>query len=155
MAITVSFYTNKSDNRCLTKTLEPTQNGQNLSCDVYDPCDRLNPVLVVDTTKVNLIDTNYCEIPEFGRKYFITNMVGKAGKKVEVHCHVDVLGTYDEDLRNCPLIAARSTNNVNYYLHDDMRLFNTYTYNQYIKVGGIIGDPIELVINTLSYDQPT
>lgn len=152
MAITVSFYKNESDNRCLTKELTPKT--ENVSCDVYAPCDRLNPVLIVDSSKVDLKTTNYCIIEEFGRRYFITNIVGKRGKKVEVHCHVDVLGTYDEDLRNCPMIAARSTNNVNYYLHDDMRLFNTYVDNQYINIGSPLGDPIKLVINTLSYDQP-
>lgn len=149
MAITVNFYTNKSDNRCLTKVLEPTQNGQNLSCDVYIPCDRLNPILVVDTDKVNLINTNYCEIPEFGRKYFITNIAGAPGKRVEVHCHVDVLGTYDEDLRNCPLVAARSTNNVNYYLDDQNRIFNTYPLNQYITVGDPLSAPDRLIIITV------
>lgn len=149
MAITVSFYTNKSDNRCLTKVLEPTQNGQNLSCDVYNPCDRLNPILLIDRNKINLIDTNYCIIPEFGRRYFITNIVGGAGNRVEIHCHVDVLGTYNEDIRECPLIAARSTNNVNYYLSDENRIFNSYPLNQYINIGSSIGEPENLVIITV------
>jgi hypothetical protein len=155
MAITVNFYTNKSDNRCLTKNLESIVGAQNVSCDVYQPCDRLDPILIIDRDRFDISTVNYCEILEFGRKYFITGVEGKAGNKVHMSCHVDVLGTYDKDLRNCPLIAARSTNNVNYYLHDDMRLFNTYAYNQYIEIGGIIGDPIELVINTLSYNQQT
>ena len=150
MAITVNFYTNENDNRYLTKTLTPKT--ENLSCDVYIPCDRLNPVIIVDSSKVDLQRTNYCIIPEFGRRYFITNIVGKKGKKVEVHCHVDVLGTYDEQIRNCPLIAARSTNLPNFYLHDDMRLFNTYTFNEYEELQvGVIGDPTTVVLNTLAY----
>lgn len=149
MAITVSFYTNKSDNRCLTKQLVPVTAGQNLTCDIYDPCDRLNPVLLIDKDKIDLVDTNYCIIPEFGRRYFITNIAGGAGNRTEIHCHVDVLGTYDEYIRDCPLIAARSTNNVNYYLSDENRIFNSYPLNQYISVGSDIGAPENLVIITV------
>jgi hypothetical protein len=53
------------------------------------------------------------------------------------------------------LIAARSTNNVNYYLHDDLRIFNTYALNQYIDVkggdvpNGDIGAPSTLILMTL------
>lgn len=92
-------------------------------------------------------------IPEFGRKYFITNIVGEAGNKVSVYGHVDVLSTYDAQIRNCPLIAARSTNQYNFYLHDDKRIYNTYIENQYISIGDDIGKPSMVYLITLGQGE--
>ena len=146
MAIQVRFGTTTSDDRKLTKTVQWKQNLFN--CDVYVPTDRINPVIIVDTSKVNLDGTNYMEIPEFGRKYFITSIVGDTGHSVSVSGHVDVLGTYDAAIRACPCIAARSSSHVNAYLQDNARLFNTYTWNQYITLGDI-GAPSPIIIRTL------
>ena len=153
MAITVNFFQNLSDNRCMEKDLIPL--GRELSCDVYDEKDVLDPVLIIDKNAFDIEHMNYCTITEFGRKYFITDVVPTAAETLMVSCHVDVLSTYAEDIRNCPLIAARSTNNVNYFLHDDMRLFNSYALNQYIDVdggdvpNGDIGAPSTLILMTL------
>lgn len=149
MSITVSFYRNNSDNRYLTKDLSLL--AEDINCSVYMPCDRLNPVLILDKDTIQnvLTQCNYCTIQEFGRKYFITDISGAAGNKVELNCHVDVLGTYDEEIRECSAIAARSSNQANYYLQDDMRIFNTYTYNQYVDIGDDIGAPSQLVVITI------
>lgn len=146
MAIQVRFGTTTSDDRKLTKTIAWKQGFFN--CDVYVPTDRINPVIIVDTSKVNLDGTNYMEIPEFGRKYFITSIVGDTGHSVNVSGHVDVLGTYDEQIRSCPCIAARSSSHANMFLQDNSRLFNTYTWNQYISIGDI-GAPSPIIIRTL------
>lgn len=152
MSITVSLGTNLSDERELSKTIDWTQ--EDIPCDVYNPVDRLNPVILLDKAQVNLINVNYMYIPEFGRYYFITNIVGAAGGRVEVHGHVDVLFTYDSSIRECPVIAARSSNNYNTYLHDNMRLFNTYVYNQYITLGEDLGEPDVLYMITLGKGGP-
>lgn len=147
MAITVKFYQNLSDNRCMDKELIPL--GRELTCDVYDTEEVVDPVLTIDNTGFDMANINYCEIPEFGRKYFITSIAPREAKKLDIACHVDVLSTYAEDIRNCPLIAARSTNLPNYYLHDDMRIFNSYVLNQYIDIGNDIGEPEILNVITV------
>lgn len=147
MSITVSLGTNSSDERYLSKNITWTQ--QNIQCDVYEPVDRLNPQILLDKDKVDLTNVNYMEIPEFGRKYFITGITGAAGNRVVVSGHVDVLSTYEQEIRNCPLIAARSTNQYNFYLHDDKRVYNTYVENQYISIGEDIGKPDTLYMITL------
>lgn len=150
MAINVKFGVNHSDDRFLTKNI--TWGDAAVPCDIYEKVDRINPVLKVDTSKVDLADTNYMEIPEFGRKYFITDITGDIGKTVYVHGHVDVLSTYDTQIRACKCIAARSTTQVNAFLQDNARLFNVYTWNQYLTLGDI-GAPTALVVRTLSTDQ--
>lgn len=147
MSISVNFYQNLSDNRYMDKNIQLLQ--ENVSCDIYEPCDRLNPQLIIDKDLIDLVTCNYCVIPEFGRKYFITDIVPQAGNLVTLNCHVDVLGTYSDEIKHCQLIAARSSNQPNYYLQDDMRIFNTYTYNQYIDIGQDIGAPSSLILITI------
>ena len=146
MAILVSIGTNNSDERFLTKNIQWAH--QNISCDVYDPTDRINPVIILDKDQVDLAGCNYMEIPEFGRKYFITNITSEAGNRTAIAGHVDVLSTYDAAIRNCDCIAARSSSDYNFYLQDNARLFNTYTYNQYIDIG-VLGEPDTICLFTL------
>lgn len=152
MAIQVSFYNNRSDNRDMIKDLDVI--NEDVVCDIYEPCDVINPILIVDKSTIDPISlANYCKIPSFNRDYFITNIVPDNAHRVKLYCHVDVLSTYASQIRYCPLIAARSSNQPNYFLEDNMRLFNTYTYNQYIDIGERVGYPDTSVLITLSYDQ--
>lgn len=152
MAIQVSFYNNRSDNRDMIKDLDVI--NENVVCDIYEPCDVINPILLVDKSTIDPISlTNYCKIPSFNRDYFITNIIPDNAHRVKLYCHVDVLSTYQPQLIDCPLIAARSSNQPNYFLEDNMRLFNTYVYNQYIDIGERIGYPDTVTLITLSYDQ--
>ena len=148
MSITVSLGTNNSDNRELTKDITWSLSATNLTCDVYLPTDRLNPIVLLDKDKVDLTNINYMYIPEFGRYYFITNIVGAAGNRVELHGHVDVLFTYDAQIRSCYVVAERSTNQQQAYLHDGMRLFETYARNQYVHIGDV-GAPDIMYLITL------
>lgn len=152
MAVSVSFGKTDRDNRWLEKS--PTWKATNVSCDIYGGVDRINPALLVDTSQVNLDDTNYMHIPEFGRYYFITSIVGNAGHSVVVNGHVDVLMTYQDSIRRCKCIAERSTSNYNFYLNDPRRLFNAYCYNDFQFVGGSsvnadIGAPNSAVLITV------
>ena len=151
MGITVSFFSNTSDNRCLTKDLTLINS---CTCDVYEPCDRLNPILTLDGGTISnedvngIVSCNYCQIPEFGRSYFITNIVSERGKKVIINCHVDVLETYKDQIKECECIAARSSSNYNPYLTDSLRLANAYVENQYINIGNL-GKPTRAILFTL------
>ena len=151
MGITVSFYSNTSDNRCLTKNLTLINSA---ICNVYEPCDRLNPVLTLDGGTISnedvngIVSCNYCVIPEFGRSYFITNIISERGKKVIINCHVDVLETYKDQIKELNCIAARSSSNYNPYLTDAMRLANAYVENQYIKIDDL-GMPDRVVLFTI------
>lgn len=152
-SILVKFGINYSDNNVLTKNVL-YYSGGTVECYFYENVDRLNPRLVVDNGLIDLESTNYMEIPEFGRKYFITNVVGEPGGRYVIHGHVDVLSTYDEAIRNCPIIAARSSNLYNGYLQDEKRLQHAYTYNYYKKLGEI-SPPNTLVLATVGSPNPS
>lgn len=147
MSITVKLGTNTSDDRCLNKNVNYTKTA---TCDVYKSTDRINPVILLDNDNahIDLADINYMEIEEFGRKYFITSVVGQPGKRIEIYGHVDVLSTYADQIKTCPLIAARSTNQYNTYLEDNQRIFSSEVINQYVRIGEV-GPPNNIYLITL------
>lgn len=147
MSVKVWFSTNNSDNRHMLKDLTPL-NQTAIVCDIYEPTDIINPVLIVDKDQISLTNTNYCQIEEFGRYYFINDIQGMPGNKVAITCHVDVLMTYNNQIRNCPIIAARSTNITNSYLVDNHRIFKSYPENIYIEIGQL-NEPDSLILITV------
>lgn len=151
MAITVEFYKNVSEERRLEKSLTLVKGGVN--CDIFNPTDRLNPVLIIKNegtttdTFFNIKECNYMYIEAFGRWYYITNIEGDAARRLYIYAHVDVLQTYKNQIKNCNCTAARSSSDYNFYLQDNARLFNAYTWNQYLDIGEV-GEPSLLTIIT-------
>lgn len=147
MSVKVSFYTNNSDNRHMLKDLTLLSQSA-IECDVYEPTDIINPVLTVDKDLVDLTKTNYCYIEEFGRYYFINDISGEAGNIAKFVCHVDVLETYNDEIRNCPMIAERSSSHYNLYLVDQHRIFKSYPLNTYHEIG-TLSVPDTLILITV------
>lgn len=133
MPTRVRFGVNYSDNNVLTKNVD--WDSSTVECYFYENVDRLNPRLIIDNDTIDISTYNYMLIPEFNRRYFITNIEGEPGGRYIVHGHVDVLSTYDTAIRKCPIVAARSSNIYNGYLVDSQRLENAYRYNYYVKLG--------------------
>lgn len=82
--------------------------------------DILNPTITIETD-LNLKDYNYCEIPEFGRKYFMHPHVQQSHIWI-LDLEVDVLSTYEAGLANCPVLVKRTAKEgkINYYINDDV-----------------------------------
>lgn len=121
MSFTITLSSCSDDPRKLTKTLS----GQ-ISVSNVRPTgivDLMNPSFELDydsayTTK------NYCEVgAPFNRSYFITDMKIDIGKKIIISCAVDVLQTYNGQIKpiNANIIrqeAAYATGDSNSYLPD-------------------------------------
>ena len=71
-----------------------------------------------EITEKQFFKCNYCTIDKFNRKYFITDMRSERNNLVEVHCHVDVLDTYEDDIKDLNAIIRRQENKWNLYLDD-------------------------------------
>ena len=72
----------------------------------------------------SLLTSNYAYITEFGRYYYITNIVC-VGDLFEVHMHVDVLMSFKGDIRSNSAVVSRQENVYNLYLQDGV--FKTYS----------------------------
>lgn len=129
--MTLTFSTNKSPKNKLEKELEQVQSCT--SCQLKEQTDIVNPVFTVSSiSAADLYKCNYVYAPELnGRKYFITDIVSVRNGLWEVHCHIDVLSTYADGVKEQEAIIHRQENAWNLYLDDGF--FKTYQ-NPYIIV---------------------
>lgn len=78
----------------------------------------VDPVIKIECNLSNVKRCNYLTIGEFGRSYFVKDIVSITDKIVEFHCHVDVLTTYSSEIRRNNAIVKRQENLWNLYLND-------------------------------------
>lgn len=102
-----------------------------ISGTLREDCSVINPVIQIeDTTGFDLKFTNYAYIEEFGRFYYINNIVCK-GHLFELDMHVDVLKTHANGIRANEAVISRQEQNYNLYLQDGV--FKTYA-NPHIQI---------------------
>lgn len=110
--MTIKLYSNTSDKIVVDKNI--TQVGADITGTLREDCSIIDPVIKMET---NPIGSNYAYISEFGRYYYINNIVC-TGKLFEVHMHVDVLKTYAAGIRSNNAVVSRQENQYNLYLQD-------------------------------------
>lgn len=72
-------------------------------------CSVLQPVIVIEMTGNTITQYNYCYIPEFGRYYFINNIESVRTNVWRIHCNVDVLMSYSQQILNLNVIVSDET----------------------------------------------
>lgn len=91
--LNVRFYTFSKKNN---STKVPVGNWTQLTCDLKDDCNMLSPILRIRNAAIDKT-WNYCEIPDFRRYYFITDMRW-VGACWEISCTVDALASWKTQL---------------------------------------------------------
>lgn len=122
----LKLYKNYSDKNVVDKSI--TQVGTDISGTLRDDCSIINPVIAIEG--LSDLTVNYAYISEFGRYYYINNIVCK-GNLFELQMHVDVLKTYAAGIRNNSAVISRQQNYYNLYLQDGV--FKTYA-NPHIQI---------------------
>ena len=109
----VNLYSNTGDPRQLNKnlTLKGTYDIQ--ATDVISVTD---PEIIINVSA--LLDFNYVEIPDFGRKYFVRSKEYLNGNQCRMVLHVDVLESFKTEILDSDVIADRSSNRTNSYIED-------------------------------------
>lgn len=121
--MTIKLYKNLSDKVVVDKSI--TQVGSDITGTLREGCSVIDPVIKFESTVgSHLTDCNYAYITEFGRYYYINNIIC-TGKLFEVHMHVDVLMTYKDGIRENTAVISRQERNYNLYLQDGV--FKTYS----------------------------
>lgn len=72
-------------------------------------CSVLQPVIVIEMAGNSITQYNYCYIPEFGRYYFINNIESVRTNVWRIHCNVDVLMSYSQQILNLNVIVSDET----------------------------------------------
>ncbi len=80
----------------------------------------IDPVIIVEANDPGFQanESNYIYVEEFGRYYYITNIISVNYTLWELHCHVDVLMSYKEQIRAQTAIVARQEAEYNLMLDD-------------------------------------
>lgn len=112
----VTLYNNLSDPRKMNKNI---QTISTVNCKLLEPTDMLNPSITLELTPHN-INANYLYIPDFGRYYYIIDMIIETKERIRFDCKVDVLMTYKDNISQTDFIVTRSSMKevYNMYLND-------------------------------------
>ena len=124
MSITVTLKVNSSPVEKIGKTLST---GTDFSCKLKDDTSILRPTLIISSLS-SLASFNYMYIADFGRYYFIDDIVSINQGIWEVSGHVDVLETYKTAILANKAIVKRQQSQYNLYLDDPD--FHAYNYER-------------------------
>lgn len=101
--MTVKFYQLSLNPIILNKTLGTATDK---SCTIKGNLDVLNPVFELDFD-TSILTKNYMYVADLGRYYFITS-IEIVNHIIIISGHVDVLKTYNSEIRSGKCIATRS-----------------------------------------------
>lgn len=110
----VTLYSNTGDPRQLNKNL--TFLNTTYAIQATDEISVTDPELIINVSA--LVDFNYVEIADFGRKYYVRSKTYLNGNQCRVGLHVDVLESFKNEINNSIVIADRSSNRNNKYIED-------------------------------------
>ena len=116
----LTYYNNKSDKRYLNKNIEQlalTGHSNPVNIVLVDDTDIVTPVFKMSDHDLYMT-ANYCYVDTLRRYYFIDDITLSEGYAF-LHCTVDVLMTYKEEIKQRRVVVKRQENNFNLYQVDD------------------------------------
>ena len=119
MSFAIQFYKNSSPVNKVDKSIELVTTATGT---LRDSSSILQPVILIETTydagQALITGSNYTYIEEFGRYYYITDVVAEINGLYEVKMDVDVLMTYSAQIKQQEAVIARQAFKRNMYLDD-------------------------------------
>ena len=113
MSFDITLMKNNSDINVVSKSIETLST---VTGTLREECSILFPVIKIQG---NVPTTcNYFYIAEFGRYYYMTDIISYRNDLFELHGKVDVLKTYESQIRASTGILSRQENKYNLYLDD-------------------------------------
>lgn len=113
-----TLYYNKSDKRYMNKELEAiTYDGSDhIDIEFKEDTSITNPTFIL-RTQSKVLTANYIYVPDLSRYYYINDYT-VSHQRIYINCHVDVLMSFKNELKNENVIVARNTKLFNMYLDD-------------------------------------
>lgn len=113
--ISVTIQRNNSEPISLIKDLTNI-----ITASVYlkDGTSIIDPIFLLEAPLASIANANYITVPAFNRKYFIQDIISVTSDLVELHCHVDVLSSFADEIRANTGIIRRNEKEWNLYLND-------------------------------------
>ncbi len=118
----VRLYTISDDPKTISKSVDITA-GTVKDGTIRDAADVLYPSIVFDG---NITGFNYAYIADFGRFYFLDPPVFLRNGLTMIKGRVDVLHSFESDIRKLPAIPVRSASAGDWYLRDTKQPVRAY-----------------------------
>lgn len=109
--MTIDLYTNTSDKNVIHKSI--TAYGS-YTGSLRNESSIISPTIYVESS--GGIFANYAYIPEFGRYYYITDIVSVRNNLWRVTFRVDVLMSFADSIANLPVIVSNAENDSERYI---------------------------------------
>ena len=115
MAFDIILQLNNSEKNKVTKSLTDIMT---VSGELKTGTSIIDPIIMINCNLPEVIKFNYMTIASFGRSYFVNNIRSIRTGLVEFSCHVDVLSSFANDIRENTAIIQKQENKWNLYLND-------------------------------------
>ena len=126
-----------ADKRDLSKS---TTTIKTVNCKIKEGTSIINPIVIINKMSTSHIrQCNYAHISDFGRYYFVTDIVETTANQLEISMHVDVLNSYKDDIRSITTLILRQENVFSPYFVDEEMLVRTTRFREKKNIG-VIGD---------------
>lgn len=141
--MTITTYSNASEEHVLDKSI--TKINENVSVILKDDTDIINPIIIISNSISH--NFNYIYISEFNRYYYVRNIT-HSQQRYYIECEVDVLMSFNADIKDLEVIANRSSSTYNVYQKDDSIPFeNRNVISTQPFASGFVGDTLILAVN--------
>lgn len=124
----VTLYYTTDDRRKLDKSLNGSSNR---NCTLKGDCSVINPTLLITASASQIATYNYVYIPTFKRYYFIDNITVLTNNIIQIDCSVDVLMSYNQQIKALSCVISRQENQYNAFIVDERFLVDNKTLHFY------------------------
>lgn len=115
MAFEINFYENASEDNRVSKSLTPITT---VSGNLKESTSVITPSILIKMPMAQITQCNYFRIPAFGRYYFLQDVISRASGIVEVSGKVDVLMSFQAQIKANSAVISAQENDWNLYLND-------------------------------------
>lgn len=123
----ITLYSNSSDNNVVTKNISQVAS---LTGSLRNESGIMSPSILIQGTYPS---ANYCYISDWGRYYFIEEIISVRNNISEIRCRIDTLMTYAQQIRSLTAIIKKQENDYNLYINDGS--FMTYANDKAFTKG--------------------
>lgn len=123
----ITLYSNSSDNNVVTKNISQVAS---LTGSLRNESGIMSPSILIQGTYPS---ANYCYISDWGRYYFIEEIISVRNNISEIRCRIDTLMTYAQQIRGLTAIIKKQENDYNLYINDGS--FMTYANDKVFTKG--------------------
>ena len=135
--MTLELMNTSADKRYLSKS---TSVVKTVNCKIKEGTSIINPTVIIGKLSAsNIRKCNYAYISEFGRYYFINDIIETTANQLEISMHVDVLKTYSSQIRSISTLILRQENVFSPYYEDKEALVRVNRFREKKNIGTVGG----------------